>query len=57
MGYTSLFAGVLRDGEPDFHWLAQQFLLPGKIELVFSCQSRNLSAGASGNLRSRAQSA
>jgi len=36
------------DGEPDFHLLAQFFLAAQKIEFVFSCQSRNLSTGASG---------
>src|SRR5882724_2794240 len=34
--------------EPDFHWLSPRSAsgLGQKIEFVFSCQSRNLSAGA-----------
>ena len=33
--------------EPDFHLLTQLFAAAQKIEFVFSCQSRNLSTGAS----------
>jgi hypothetical protein len=42
--------------EPDFHLLTQLFAAAQKIEFVFSCQSRNLSMGASASLRSFAQS-
>jgi hypothetical protein len=34
--------------EPDFHLLVQPFRAAQKIEFVYSCQSRNLSTGASG---------
>ena len=40
--------GSFVEEEPDFHLLAQPLRAAQKIELVISCQSRNLSTGASG---------